>query len=223
MINILKGKIVAIFRNHSLPRWLVFLIDSGTVYFSFLIAYILRYNFEVYTFAIALALSQALFVLGVYAIFILVFQSYAGMIRHTTIRDTYKIVIANSCALAVLVFVTILARNDVWSKFFNIPISILVINSGAVIILLFFFRVFIKIFYEFASSSSHERKNVLIYGSGETGILVKRLLEGDPKNQYRLIGFIDDDRKLQGKKVDGYQVFSRQVLTKDFIEQKGIK
>jgi FlaA1/EpsC-like NDP-sugar epimerase len=223
MINILKGKIVAIFRNHSLPRWLVFLIDSGTVYFSFLIAYILRYNFEVYTFDIALALRQALFVLGVYAIFILVFQSYAGMIRHTTIRDTYKIVIANSCALAVLVFVTILTRNNDWSKFFNIPISILVIHSGAVTILLFFFRVFIKIFYEFASSTSHERKNVLIYGSGEMGILVKRLIEGDPKSQYRLSGFIDDDKKLQGKKVDGYQVYARQVLTKDFISDRDVK
>ena len=38
-------------------------------------------------------------------------------------------------------------------------------------------------------SSSHDRKNVLIYGSGEMGILVKRLIEGDPKNQYRLKGF----------------------------------
>jgi FlaA1/EpsC-like NDP-sugar epimerase len=223
MINILKGKIVAIFRNHSLPRWLVFLIDSGTVYFSFLIAYILRYNFEVYTFDIALALRQALIVLSVYAIFILVFQSYAGMIRHTTIRDTYKIVIANSCALAVLVFVTILTRNNDWSKFFNIPISILVIHSGAVTILLFFFRVFIKIFYEFASSTSHERKNVLIYGSGEMGILVKRLIEGDPKSQYRLSGFIDDDKKLQGKKVDGYQVYARQILTEDFISDRDVK
>ena len=55
------------------------------------------------------------------------------------------------------------------------------------------------------------------------GILVKRLIEGDPKNQYRLKGFIDDDKKIQGKKVDGYQVFSRQVLTKDFIENEDIK
>ncbi len=55
------------------------------------------------------------------------------------------------------------------------------------------------------------------------GILVKRLLEGDPKNQYRLIGFIDDDKKLQGKKVDGYPVFSQQVLKKEFIEEQDIK
>ena len=223
MIAAFKEQVIKVFRNHSLPRWLVFFIDSGTVYFSFLIAYILRYNFEVTSFNIDLALRQGVFVLGVYAIFILIFKSYTGMLRHTTIRDTYKIVLANSCALAVLAFVTIMARNDVWSKFFNIPISILVINSGAVTIMLFFFRVFIKIFYEFASSTSHERKNVLIYGSGEMGILVKRLIEGDPKNIYRLKGFIDDDKKIQGKKVDGYQVFSRRVLTQDFIENEDVK
>ena len=89
--------------------------------------------------------------------------------------------------------------------------------------ILFLFRVFVKMFYEFASSSSHDRKNVLIYGSGEMGILVKRLIEGDPKDIYRLIGFIDDDKKIQGKNVDGYPVYSRDILTKDFIENEDIK
>jgi FlaA1/EpsC-like NDP-sugar epimerase len=183
----------------------------------------LRYNFEVYTFEISTVFRQAFIVLVVYASFILIFKSYAGMIRHTTIKDTYKIIIANSSSLLVLLIVTILSRRNEWVSLFNIPISILLIHSGAVTILLFFFRVFVKIFYEFASNSSKDRKNVLIYGSGEMGILVKRLIEGDPKDQYRLKGFIDDDKKIQGKKVDGYQVFSRQVLKKDFIEREEIK
>jgi len=223
MIETFKRKVVAVFKNHSLPRWLVFLIDSGTVFFSFLIAYMLRYNFEVYTFDISTVFRQAFLVLIVYASFILVFKSYSGMIRHTTIRDSYKIIISNLSALAVLSIVTILSRKYEWNNILNIPISILLIHSGAVTIMLFFFRVFVKIFYEFASSSSRNRKNVLIYGSGEMGILVKRLIEGDPKNQYRLTGFIDDDKKIQGKKVDGYQVFSRQVLRKDFIETEDVK
>jgi FlaA1/EpsC-like NDP-sugar epimerase len=223
MIESFRGRIITIFRNHSLPRWLVFLIDSATVFFSFLIAYMLRYNFEVYTFDISTVWRQAFLVLVVYSIFILVFKSYSGMIRHTTIRDTYKIIITNIVSLIVLFLVTIMSRKYEWNALFNIPLSILLIHSGAVTILLFFFRVFVKIFYEFASSSSHEKKNVLIYGSGEMGILVKRLIEGDPKNQYRLKGFIDDDKKIQGKKVDGYQVFSRQILKRDFIENEDIK
>jgi len=52
---------------------------------------------------------------------------------------------------------------------------------------------------------------------------VKRLIEGDPKLQYKLKGFIDDDKKIQGKKVDGYPVFSRRVLKKSFIENEDIK
>jgi FlaA1/EpsC-like NDP-sugar epimerase len=223
MIEAFKEKVIKVFKNHSLPRWLVFLIDSGSVFFSFLIAYMLRYNFEVYTFDISTAFRQAFLVLAVYAIFILVFKSYAGMIRHTTIRDTYKIILTNFSALTVLFLITFLSRQNQWSPLFNIPFSILLIHSGAVTILLFFFRVFVKIFYQFASTSAHERKNVLIYGTGEMGILVKRLIEGDPKNLYRLKGFIDDDKKLQGKKVDGYQVFSRQILTKDYIEDADIK
>ena len=223
MIETLKGKIIKVFKKHSLHRWLVFLIDAGTVYFCFLFAYMLRYNFEVYTFDISTVFRQAFLVLAVYAVFILVFKSYSGMIRHTTIRDTYKITITNFSALVVLLFVTLMSRHFEWSTLFNIPLSILLIHSGAVTILLFFFRVFVKIFYEFASSSSHDRKNVLIYGYGEMGILVKRLIEGDPKNQYGLKGFIDDDKKIQGKVVDGYRVFSRQVLTKEFIENEEIK
>ena len=223
MIATFKGKIIKIFKNHSLPRWMVFLIDSAVVFFSFLIAYILRYNFEVNIFDISVAFKQAYLVLFVYAIFILVFKSYSGMIRHTTIRDTYKIILTNSVALSVLFLVTLMARGYNWNTIFNIPLSILLIHSGAVTILLFFFRVFVKIFYEFASSTSLKRKNVLIYGTGELGILVKRLIEGDPKDLYRIRGFIDDDKKIQGKKVDGYQVFSRQVLTKDFIVDEDIK
>lgn len=224
MIEAFKERLINIFKNHSLPRWLVFVIDTGVVFFSFLVAYMLRYNFEAYAFDISNAFRQAFFVLVIYALSILIFKSYAGMIRHTTIRDTYIIVVANFCALAVLVIVTIMSRRYEWNSIFDIPLSILLIHSGAVTIMLSFFRVFVKIFYEFAStSSSRVRKNVLIYGSGELGILVKRLIEGDPKSQYRLIGFLDDDKKLQGKKVDGYKVFSRQALSRSFMQEENVK
>jgi FlaA1/EpsC-like NDP-sugar epimerase len=223
MIETIKSRVIRVFKNHSLPRWLVLLLDLSTVFFSFLIAYMLRYNFEVETFQISMVFKQSFFVVIIYALFILIFKSYVGMIRHTTIRDAYKIILTNIIALIVLIIITLLSRKNGWNPILDIPLSILLIHSGAVTILLIFFRVFVKIFYEFASSSSRDRRNVLIYGSGETGILVKRLLEGDPKNKYRLKGFIDDDKKIQGKKVDGYPVFSRQVLTKDFIEDEDIQ
>ncbi len=223
MIESFKEKVIRVFKNYSLPRWLVFLLDITIVFFSFLIAYILRFNFEFQIINISTVFRQSFLVLAVYALSILAFKSYIGMIRHTTIRDTYRIIFSDITALVVLFLITLMSRNFGLDPVFNIPLSILLIHTGAVTILLFFFRVFVKIFYEFATSSTHDSKNVLIYGSGEMGILVKRLIEGDPKYLYRLKGFIDDDKKIQGKKVDGYQVFSRQVLTKAYIESADIK
>ena len=81
----------------------------------------------------------------------------------------------------------------------------------------------LKYFMSLLHHLSHDKKNVLIYGSGEMGIIVKRVIEGDPRSQYQLKGFIDDDRKMQGKKVDGYPVYSRKILTKEFIETEDIK
>ncbi len=223
MIETIKGRIFEIFRNHSLPRWLVLLIDMSVVYFSFLIAYMLRFNFATYMFELSIVFRQAFLVLAIYTLFMVVFKSYVGMIRHTTIKDTYKIILSSFSAVIVLFIITLMSRQNEWKSVFNIPLSILLIHIGAVTVLLFLFRISVKFFYEFATALPRDRKNVLIYGSGDMGIVVKRVIEGDTKSQYQLKGFIDDDRKLQGKKLDGYPVYSRRILTKDFFDKEDIK
>lgn len=201
---------------------MVLLIDMSVVYLAFIVAYLLRHNFEI-VYDVSLSFRQAIFVLAVYTFFMLIFKSYSGMIRHTTLKDTYKIIFSNLSSITVLISITLLSRNYLWKPLLNNSISVILIHFSAVTVFMFFFRVFIKMFYEFATTTQRERKNVLVYGSGELGILVKRVIEGDTKGQYRLRGFIDDDRKLQGKKVDGYPVFSRQILTKEFFEKEEIK
>lgn len=212
-----------LFHNHSLPRWMVLLIDMSVVYFSFLIAYMLRFNFENYMFDLSTVFRQALIVLGVYTVLMIVFKTYQGMIRHTTINDTYKILLSDFTAIFVLIFITLLSRKNEWQQLFNMPISILIIHNGAVTFFMILFRVFVKIFYQFASSSSALKKNVIIYGSGDMGMNVRRVIDGDTKGQYKVKCFIDDDRKLQGKKVNGYPVYSREILSKSFIEKEEIK
>ncbi|HUX95610.1 MAG TPA: nucleoside-diphosphate sugar epimerase/dehydratase [Bacteroidales bacterium] len=223
MVQEVRSRILEIFRNHSLPRWMVLLIDMSVVYFSFLIAYMLRFNFENYMFELSIVFRQALIVLVIYTFFMLVFKSYHGMIRHTTINDTYKIILSDFSAVIILILITLLSRKNEWQQLFNIPLSILIIHNGAVMFFMFLFRVFVKLFYQFASSSLEAKKNVIIYGSGDMGMTVRRVIEGDPKGHYRVKCFIDDDRKIQGKKVNGYPVYSRQILTKEFIEKEDIK
>src|SRR4030042_2695184 len=119
MIETIKGRIFHLFHNPSLPRWLVLLIDMCVVYFAFLIAYMLRFNFMAYMFELSTAFRQAFIVLAVYTFFMLVFQSYAGMIRHTTIKDTYKIILANFSAVIILFLITLMSRYNEWNLLFN--------------------------------------------------------------------------------------------------------
>ncbi len=177
---------------------------------------------EFYLFSMGYALKQAAMVCLVYLISMFLFKSYSGLIRQTTIKDTFILAVTNTFAFVVMFLIAICSRRFGWDKFFSIPLSILVIHFGAVTIALIFFRVFIKMFYVFVSVPSSNRKNVLIYGSGETGIIVKRVIESDPRSGYQLKGFIDDNSQLQGKKVDGFPVFSKSVLTKEFVEAEAI-
>ena len=222
MIDKFKYETIKVFRNHSLPRWFVLFFDITAVFLAFIVAYLLRNNFDPYSFSMLLAIKQALLVCSVYVVFMFLFKSYAGLIRQTTIKDTFIIAVTNTVAFAALFIVTLCSRGFELNPLYNISVSILMIHYATVTVLLIFFRIFIKMLYVFVSVPSSSRKNVLIYGSGEIGIMVKRVIESDPRSGYQLKGFIDDNRKLQGKKVDGYPVFSNSVITKKFVEAEGI-
>jgi len=223
MINKLKSTVIQVFRKHSLPRWMVFTIDSGAVLVTFIFSYLLRFNLEPKAVVFDVAFRQSIIVLAVYMAFMLIFKPYAGLIRHTTIKDTFNLFITATSALVTLFAVSIFTRHFEWSPFLNIPLSILMIHYGIIIVFMFFFRVFIKMFYEFASSSTRERRNVIIYGGGEMGIIVKRVIEGDARSGYRIVALMDDNWKLQGKKVDGVNVYSQGILSEEFISKENIK
>lgn len=223
MINKFKSQIIKLFKRHSLPRWLVFVIDSGTVLLTFLFAYLLRFNLVMNAFSIEKAWHQSFLVLSVYVIVMLFVKSYAGLIRQTTIKDTFKIFLTTTIATLILIAFSLFGREFNSAPVFIIPISILLIHYGIVTVILIFFRVFIKMFYEFAAASKRERKNVIIYGAGEMGLVVKKMIESDTRSGFRVAALIDDNWRLQGKKVDGIQVHSQAILTEDFILKTGVK
>ena len=222
MVNTLKYWVIQIFREHSLPRWLVLTIDLAAVYLTFIFAYLLRYNLDPFVFSMAVAMKQGLFVCAIYLGFMLLYKSYSGLIRQTTVKDTFVLGVTTTSALVILYVITYFSRSVSIESFFNISFAILTIHYVTVTASLTFFRVLIKMFYVFVSVPTSNKKNVLIYGSGNTGLIVRRVIQSDPRSAYNLKGFIDDNVRLQGKKVDGYPVFSNKVLTKKFIEAEAI-
>jgi FlaA1/EpsC-like NDP-sugar epimerase len=226
MINKFKYRTIQIFKKYSLPRWLVLVIDISGVFLTFLLAYLLRFNLVLHSFNMQQAVNQAFFVSAFYLGFMLIYKSYSGLIRQTTIKDTFVIAVTNTTAFISLMIIALISRKLGFSfgsgSVTSVPFSILMIHYGAVTVALIFFRVSIKMFYVFVSVPSSHKKNVLVYGSGAMGLIVKRMLQSDPRSGYQLKGFIDDNNKLQGKKLDGYPVFSIKVLTREFVESEDV-
>jgi len=220
----LREKISEIFKKHSMPRWMLFLHDTVAVFLTFLFAYLLRFNLVPGGFELNQAIIQGLIALFVYTVFILIFRSYAGLIRHTTLTDVSLVFVSASASAFVLVLLSLGEKQLNLNTHLVIPVSILLIHYVLISVYLFFTRIFAKMLFMFGTQSMRiKTKRVLIYGAGEMGFIVKRVLLSDPRGGFSVSGFIDDKRHLQGKKINGIQVFGPDILNSDFIVRHRIQ
>lgn len=223
IFNLMSQRSRAFFRKHSLPRWMVFAFDAGAVFLTFLFSYILRYNFVLQDFELNLAMKQSLLVVGVYCGFELLFRSFAGLIRHTTIRDIFNVLMTTTLAFIVLLVFTLAGSISNWKAIFNIPGSILSIHYVSINAFLIISRITVKMFYEMISVRPANKKNVIIYGAGALGVVVSRVISSDTENDYNIVAFLDTNKKLQGKILSGVPVFSPEKLSSSFLEKNKVK
>jgi FlaA1/EpsC-like NDP-sugar epimerase len=202
---------------------MLFIHDIIAVFITFLFAYLLRYNLIPADFPRHLAIVQALITLSVYSIFMIIFRSFAGLIRHTTLTDVSLVFVANTSSSAVLVLFSMIGNLLKLDREFAIPLSVLLIHYVLISVFLFSMRVSVKMLFRFASSSTNvSTKRVLIYGAGEMGFVVKRVILSDPRGGFSVAGFIDDSKVLQGKKINGIQVYGREIFSSKFLQKKNI-
>lgn len=203
---------------------MVFFHDTSAVFFMFLIAYLLRYNLISTDISWHIAFIHGLITLFVYTICMLFFRSYAGLIRHTTLTDISLVFTSTTASAALMLLISIIARSLQLSTNYIIPISVIFIHYVLITVFLFFMRISVKMIFRFTTSSVNTSvKRVLIYGAGEMGFIVKRVLLSDSRGGFSVQGFIDDSRQLQGKKINGIHVYGSEILNTDFIVKHKIQ
>ena len=141
-VEFLRVETINLFKKHSLSRWTVFGIDNVLVFLTFFFAYLLRYNFVAGDVNQKLAIYHALITAAVYAVFALIFRSYSGLLRHTTLTDISIVFIVTTFSAITLIVFTLLGRIFSLSEYLTIPISIILIHYVTITVLLFFVRVF---------------------------------------------------------------------------------
>ena len=54
--------------------------------------------------------------------------------------------------------------------------------------------------------------NVLVYGAGVSGLITKRTISKDRFINQKIIGFLDDNRKLHNTRLEGTRIYSPEKI-----------
>ncbi|RSC93542.1 polysaccharide biosynthesis protein [Tenacibaculum singaporense] len=202
-------------------RWLVLIIDIILVCVSFILAYTVRFNASL-NFDINNLYIQIPFIATIALISFLIVGSYKGIVRHTGTRDAFNVFLG----VTLLSFITacVVLFNSALNIFpnFTIPKSIIIIHYLISVLILVVSRFIFKAFYEIVSTELKSITNVLIYGAGDSGLITYGALNRDTKNKYEVLGFIDDDPKKVGKKLDRIKIYDGKRIDKSFVKDKHI-
>jgi len=190
------------FRNlRYLPRWMVVAIDLllviGSYYLSFLVVDEINSNFyEVLT-----LLQQALFIILVYLASFFIFSTYAGLIRHSTFVDIFKIGLACTTTMSVVVAVNYSSYFFYGQKIFLMPF--LIINTSITFVAMLSFRLFVKKAYASFSHDKHKRYSVLIVGVDDDNIALAEALVTSNNQNFNFAGFVSMKKDCKQVKILG--------------------
>ena len=141
------------------------------------------------------------------------FKIHKGLLRYSSNSDFKRIFIALTTSTFALILIGTLKYYCFESKFI-FPITIIIIDFLISLFLILGSRVIVKSIFYNSFKLDLEFENIIIYGAGVLGIMTKNTIENTPKNNQKIIGFIDDNVKLKGTRISGVNVYS----TTEFIE-----
>ncbi|MDG4652690.1 polysaccharide biosynthesis protein [Chryseobacterium arthrosphaerae] len=209
-----------------LPRWIILIIDIIILVISlFLSTYIIEkitqrefiyHNDKSIVFA---------FIIAVNTIFMYLFKTYAGIIRHSTFIDLFKLLVSCFCTMFAIGTINILYFWVTGSKFILTPYLILyfVISFMG----LFLFRLYVKEFFHIVREyrRSALKKRILVLGIDEQSIAIARAILDNPSLPYQVVGFLTQRTDSKRASLLGRPIYEKQKIeenTKDDLIIDGV-
>ncbi len=198
------------------PRWVIALFDLVIAGFALSFAYLIRFDLKASKDLIAaewLILSRSIlfYFLVKYLVF-QYFQIHKGLVRFTSTEDLTRIFKA-SFICSFIFLIGGMVRFYMFDGYFLFPMSILVLEFILSFSLGIGSRFVVKLIYLESVKLEGEPEQVVIYGAGVMGRIVKRTLENDRSKNRNIIAFIDDNSKLEGTRIEGTNVYAPSKLS----------
>lgn len=198
-----------------LPRWLVIVIDVLIVFFSIFLAYFflkkvhIRVNFASYSF------QKRLLIIAVNILFMFVFKTYAGIIRHSTFFDFFKILLASGSTLFTLLLINYIFELSVGTSLYLYPSLFLYFFISVSI--MFFFRIFTKQFFNMLMDikGNSSKIRVAVIGVGDVSVSLARAIVHNPSYPYQLAGFLTNRSDSNRALLLGHKIYNQEQLLKN--------
>ena len=188
------------------PRWIIFIIDLCICLFSVVLAYSTRFNFNIPKIQEEVTPVVIAFILGVRAISFYISKTYQGIVKYTSSQDAQRIFVVISIGSVFFMISNIFAYRFHEQRFI-VPFSIVIIEYISTTFLMISLRIFFKVLYSQVADASKEKRSVIVFGAGQSGLMTKRALEKDAGTKYKVLAFIDDSPKKLGKKIESVSIY----------------
>lgn len=190
---------------------MVLIIDLVICFFAIIIAYLVRFNFNIPEVEIKGFPFVFSVIIGVRLLSFLITGTYKGIVKYTSSKDSQRIFVTLTIGSLAFVAVNLIFYYGI-NKTFPIPFSIIIIDYMATLFLMITLRVLFKSIYTEIMNPYREKSNVIIFGAGESGIITKRTLDKDAGLKYKVLAFIDEDAKKEGKILEGVKILGLNKL-----------
>lgn len=208
----------------STPRWMIIVIDLILSLCGLFFAYLIRFDLKADVTLIKNEweiLSKSILVyLFVKFIVFYSFKIHKGLVRHTSTEDLRRIFYA-SIVSSVLFLILGIIRHVFLDQYYLFPMSVLIMEFMATFFLMVGLRFGVKLIYLESIKPKDSSERILIYGAGVSGLITKRTIEKDTRISYQIVGFIDDNLKMKGSRLQGSVIYHTSKL-EELIREEGI-
>ena len=149
-------------------------------------------------------------VMGVRVISFILGRTYSGIIRYTGTEDVLRIFYVLTAGELVLLLFN--AGFFIFDQTFFIPLGFLLIEYMVLMCIMTVSRLFVKITFAQYLDAEKVKKNVIICGSDEYGMMVKHALDNAVDASYNILAFVDMNDKKAGKVLEGVKIYKSQAL-----------
>lgn len=190
-----------------LPSWVILIFDMCCVVIAIILAIIIRSSFgtNLPQLTGTEIINSFFYILLIRVIIFFLFGTQKMVVRYTNSKNLLSIFFASILATLILYGSNIFVNKVFHLKHF-VPMSIIFMELSITLVLLIFYRIQFKTYYLETINPSKFKKNIIIFGAGESGILTKRVFDRDQISKYNVLSFFDEDPNKIGMTLESLKV-----------------